>query len=258
MTDTDLASRRFVVVGAGGVGGWLLQGLAKMLEYKAPGSTLVVVDGDHFEPKNLERQAFGMAGNKAEVRAAELQATLDDTIVIPLPSWVVNNDHDIATDEVGDGYVHVQDVVRENDVVFAVVDNFATRKLIFDAAKERDTIDVFTGGNDDNLFGSVTHYARENGHDTLEHPEYRHVEYVDPKDRNPGDLSCEERAQIEGGTQLLATNMAVAAYLLGRVQKVIVEGQKDNEAEIYFDLGAGLAQAYDRREEDVVVVAAPK
>lgn len=252
-----LADRRFVVVGAGGVGGWLLAALTKMLEYRAPGSTLVIVDGDTFEPKNLERQAFMIAGNKAEARAAELQPPLQNTFVLPLPSWVVADDH-VAVGDNTDGissYVAVSDVVRENDVVFAVVDNFATRKLIFDAAAQRDNIDVFTGGNDDNLFGSVQHYARRNGVDVLEHPAFRHPEYENPKDRNPGDLSCQERAELEGGTQLIATNMAVAAFLLGRVQKVLIDGEPDHEAEIYFDLGLGKADSMDRTEETASVGA---
>lgn len=247
---TSIQERRFVVIGAGGVGGWLLVGLSKMLEFKAPGSTLVIIDGDHFEPKNMERQSFLVAGNKAEARAAELQPSLLDTMVLPIPCWVVANDHDAIEDirDISNGYIAVDNAVREDDVIFAVVDNFATRKLIFDAASKRDNVDVFTGGNDDALYGSVQHYARRNGVDILEHPAYRHSEYENPQDRNPGDLSCQERAAIEGGTQLIATNMAVAAYLLARVHKTIFMGEEDKEAEIYFDLGLGLAQSMDRRE----------
>jgi hypothetical protein len=40
--------------------------------------------------------------------------------------------------------------------------------------------------------------------------------------------------------------MAVAAFLLGRVQKIIVENQHPTESEIYFDLGVGKAEPYDR------------
>lgn len=249
---TDISTRRFVVVGAGGVGGWLLTGLSKMLEFKAPGSTLIIIDGDQYEPKNVERQTFMMAGNKAEVKAAELQPSLKDTMVFPYPCWVVPNDSELVgsgDDEDGSSYLAVERCVQENDVVFAVVDNFATRKLIFEEARKRDNVDVFTGGNDENLFGSVQHYARKDGIDILEHPSERQSEYDNPPDRNPGELSCQERAELEGGTQLIATNMAVAAYLLGRAQKVIFSGEADKEALIYFDLGAGLASAIDRTEE---------
>lgn len=249
----SLQGRRFVVIGAGGVGGWLLTGLSKMLEYKAPGSTLVIIDGDQFEIKNLERQSFTTAGNKAEARAAELQIGLNDTIIFPVPCWVVADDHTSIADvhDVSNGYIAVSNAVRENDIVFAVVDNFATRKLIFEAAQRLENVDVFTGGNDDQLFGSVQHYARRDGVDILEHPAYRHPEYDNPQDRNPGDLSCQERAALDGGTQLIATNMAVAALLLARVHKTIFMDEEDSQAEIYFDLGLGLAQAMDRREKQV-------
>lgn len=67
---------RFVVIGAGGIGGWLIRALAPTIEYTdkiAPASkNLVIVDGDIFEPKNATRQDFEMLGPKPEVRCAEL------------------------------------------------------------------------------------------------------------------------------------------------------------------------------------------
>ena len=96
------------------------------------------------------------------------------------------------------------------------------------------------------MFGSIYHYQRRNGEDVTEHPVNFHPEYENPPDKNPGELSCQERSEIEGGTQLLATNMAVASFLLGRVQKTIVNSESPTEAEIYFDLGVGKAEPYDR------------
>ena len=118
---------------------------------------------------------------------------------------------------------------------------------MFDAASHIDNIDVFTGGNDDALFGSIYHYQRRDGVDITEHPVVYHPEYENPPDKNPGELSCQERAEIDGGTQLLATNMAVASIILGRINHVIVEGKDPEVTEIYFDLGLGMAQPYDRR-----------
>ncbi len=79
-----------------------------------------------------------------------------------------------------------------------------------------------------------------------EHPSVFHPEYENAPDKNPGELSCQERSEIEGGTQLLATNMAVAAFILGRVQKTIVQDQSPEETEIYFDLGIGKSEPYNR------------
>ena len=40
--------RRFVIVGTGGIGTWLAAGLVRLLEWKMPGSGLILVDGDNY------------------------------------------------------------------------------------------------------------------------------------------------------------------------------------------------------------------
>lgn len=243
--------RRVIIVGAGGIGTWLSAGIVRMLEWKYPGSTLVIVDGDNYEAKNLERQDFTQIGNKASVKAFELSKQFVETNIFPLPKWVVADDFDQTLDE-NSNKIKASDLISENDIVIAVVDNFAARKILFDAAQNIDNVDVFTGGNDDNLFGSVYHYQRRNGLDVTAHPATTHSEYLNPPDRNPGEMSCQERAELEGGTQVLATNMAVAAFILGRIQKTIVSDQSPEETEIYFDLGLGMSQPYNRMVEQLV------
>jgi hypothetical protein len=46
--------------------------------------------------------------------------------------------------------------------------------------------------------------------------------------------------------------MAVAAFILGRIQKTIVSDQSPEETEIYFDLGLGMSQPYNRMVEQLV------
>jgi len=237
----DNEPRRMIVVGTGGVGNWLSRGLAMLLAHKYPGSILLLVDGDTFEPKNAERQFFKDVGKKAVVLASELQAMYPNTFIVPDDRWVISED---STDESG---VKPSDLIEENDVVFATVDNFAARKLLFDAGREFDNIDIFTGGNDHELFGSVYHYQRRNGKDITDHPADYHAELENPPDRNPGELSCQERAQLEGGTQLTAVNMAVSSMLLARTHVTIVKGEEDEAAEIMFDLATGESSPYDRR-----------
>jgi len=242
--------RRFVVVGAGGVGGFLLDGLVRMLEFRLPNSALMIVDGDNYEPKNLERQDFKEIGNKAEVKAQELQPRFPQTFIIPDKRWVIESKPDDKEKQVA-----ATDLLHEGDVVYATVDNYSARKTLFDAARKFDNIDVFTGGNDDKLFGSTYHYQRRDGKDVTDHPAEWHEELVNPPNRNPGLMSCQERAELEGGTQLLATNMTVAGFLLGRTEKVILNGEEDKEGEIMFDLGQGKALPTDRTTEPEVVHA---
>lgn len=243
---------RVVVVGVGGVGGWLVKGLAPMLEANDPGSMLVLVDGDTFEEKNLERQDFHEYGWKAVSRTNEIQPRFPQTIVVAAPFWVVAKSEGWPEEE-GD-VIGVEHLLEEGDVVFATVDNHAARKLIFEAASRMDNVDVFTGGNDDAYFGSTYHYQRRDGQDTIDSPFDYHPEMLDPPDRNPGEMSCEERAGMAGGTQLLATNMAVSAFLLGRFHKTVIAGEPDEAAEVFFDLSVGMARPYDRRPELVNAV----
>lgn len=238
-------THRFIVVGAGGVGSWLISGLIRILEWKYPGSALVIVDGDSYEPKNKERQDFKEIGPKAAVTALRLTEEFTNTVVIPVTKWVVSDDYEGNTED-SNTKIRASDLIAEGDVIFAVVDNFSARKILFDAAQKLDNVDIFTGGNDDAYFGSVYHYQRRDGQDITDHPVVMHPEYENPPDRNPGELSCQDRAKIEGGTQILATNMAVASFLLARVQKTIVNEEKPTEGEIYFDLGVGKAESYDR------------
>lgn len=242
--------KRVIIVGAGGIGTWLAAGLVRMLEWKYPGSALIIVDGDNYEQRNLERQDFTQIGNKASVKALELSKQFTQTMIIPIPKWVVSDDHPPTDDD--SNKIKASQLITENDIVIAVVDNFAARKIIFDAASNLRNIDVFTGGNDDALFGSVYHYRRRDGKDITAHPVETHSEYQNPPDRNPGEMSCQERAEIEGGTQVLATNMAVAALILGRIQHTIVSDQNPEQSEIYFDLGLGMAQPYNRMVESLV------
>jgi len=250
MTETNNTPKRFVLVGAGGIGTWLADGLSRLLEWKFPGSALIIVDGDTYEAKNMERQNFTKMGNKASVKALELTQSFTKTVFIPIPKWVVDDQFNGVTDE-DSPKIKASDLLVEGDVVFAVVDNFAARKILFDAASKIDNIDVFTGGNDDGLFGSVYHYQRRDGINITDHPVETHPEYQSPPDKNPGEMSCQERAEIDGGTQLLATNMAVAALILGRVHKTIVNKQNPEESEIYFDLGLGKSEPYNRMTQPV-------
>lgn len=243
--EEEMEPKRFIVVGAGGVGTWLCAGLVRLLEWKYPGSGLIIVDGDNYEDKNKERQDFKQLGNKAVVKAQELSKEFVHTTIIPVPKWVVGDDFSGVTDE-DSPKIKASELIRENDVVFAVVDNFAARSILFNAARNLDNVDVFTGGNDDELFGSIYHYQKRDGVEITCHPEEFHPEYVNPPDKNPGELSCQERSEIEGGTQLLATNMAVASFILGRVHKTIVNTQSPEETEVFFDLGLGKSEPYNR------------
>lgn len=256
--------RRVVLIGCGGIGTWLGHGLAKALQFQAPGSVMFLIDGDTFEPKNAQRQQFSHPGNKAHVLAEDIQHSNPSVFVIPRAAWIVNSEvaNDTPEEDSDDGSIVVakitaESILEENDLVYVCVDNHSARKLIFDAAKNYENIDVFTGGNNsvedpDPMFGSVYHYRRRDGQDITLPPGFFHPEIEHPTDKNPGELSCQERAELDGGTQLLSVNMGVASFLLAKTAHAVFGSPEEDKsamekAEIYFDLAEGLSQPYDRR-----------
>jgi len=57
-----------VIIGAGGLGGWIIEGLARMGV-----GHLVVVDGDVFEENNLNRQLLCTEGSLGEAKTGALK-----------------------------------------------------------------------------------------------------------------------------------------------------------------------------------------
>lgn len=248
---------RFVVIGAGGIGGWLIRALAPTIEYTdkiAPASkNLVIVDGDIFEPKNATRQDFEMLGPKPEVRCAELAPRYPMVNFTPVNKWVVETAPKTkSSSEGGDelsSVITATDLLQEGDVICCVVDNFACRAVVTDAASKLKNVDLFHAGNDDAYFGSYYHYQRREGIDVTENPMWKD-EFANPTDRNPGEMSCEDRAKIEGGTQLIWTNMAVAAQLGVKINRLIVQDVREAETdEAFFDFEKVRAGGRDRTSE---------
>lgn len=244
---------RIVIVGVGGVGGWLAMSMAAVVAYTdtIEDKTMYLIDGDDFEPKNLNRQHFMGAGNKALVRANEITQIYPQVDIVPIPAWIVAEEREKEKAEEGTDirYISAKKLVEDGDVIFPVVDNFACRALICEAAKAVDNVDIFLSGNDDDAYLTVYHYQRRNGEDVTANPVDFKPELADPPDRNPGELSCEERAKIDGGTQLIATNGVVAFWTLYRFIDTVVRGNEDVAAEISADLKHGVAAPMDRREE---------
>lgn len=249
---------RFVIIGVGGTGGWLTMGLAATIEHSdIDPKVLVLVDGDSFEPKNQERQHFMNLGNKAAVRAAEVQPMYPKTVILPDERWVVDEipkDKEETTKVVTAGPTKTskEHLLQEDDWVFLCVDNFKCRADVVAAAQHFKNLNIFLVGNDEEYFGSVYHYERRDGKDITWDPLSFKDELANPPDRNPGAMSCQERAAIEGGTQFIWTNMAVAAWVGSLVNRLIFRPDKSEAAqwdELMFDLRDGSASTSVRRDE---------
>lgn len=196
-------TRKIKVIGSGGIGGHLIEPLARFLSYTEDNCEVTVIDGDKFEERNKERQRFTSCENKAEHTVAQLKEQFPK-VHLRAKGEYVTEDNVITT-------------VREGDVVFLCVDNHATRKLISDRCEELDNVTLISGGND-YTDGNVILYRRQNGKDIGKPPTKLHSKIAKPEDKNPGVFTDEERlgCQREAQTnpQLLFTNLAIASTML--------------------------------------------
>ena len=108
-----------VIVGAGGIGGWLVQLLGKMK------CSVVLIDGDTVERRNLSRQLFGkdsIGRNKAEAMAATMDP--EGEFVKPLATFL------------GPGFL--DDAIPEDAFWFCAADNHPARAAMLDCVDARE------------------------------------------------------------------------------------------------------------------------
>ncbi len=197
------------VIGVGGIGCALLPHLCRYLHYApptpggaagapGPSARVTLVDGDSFEARNAARQAFGAAGNKARVKAAELAREFEGVSLRAVPEFIHEG--------------NAAGIIGEGDVVFLAVDNHRTRKAVSDHCRTLRSAVLISGGND-LTDGNVQIYVRREGADVTLPLTRFHPEIAEPRDRSPAEMSCDELAR-EGAPQLLFTNLAVASAML--------------------------------------------
>lgn len=195
-------TRKIKVIGAGGIGGHLIEPLSRYLSYKDELSEITVIDGDKYEDRNKERQRFAECENKAE-HTVNMMKEEFPKIHFRAKGEFITEDNVITT-------------IRENDVVLLCVDNHATRKLVSDRCSELDNVTLISGGND-YTDGDVIIYKRKNGKDVTK-PLTALPEINKPDDKNPGTLTDEERSgceqEAQNNPQLLFMNLDIASLML--------------------------------------------
>lgn len=216
-------TRKFKVVGAGGIGGHLIEPLARYLSYTEDDCEITVIDGDKFEDRNKERQRFTSCENKADHTASQLKSQF--------PKIHFRSKAEYLTED------NIISSIREGDVVMLCVDNHATRKLVSDRCEELQNVTLISGGND-YTDGNVIVYIRENGKDKTKPLTKLYPKIANPEDKNPGTFSEAERAgcQQEARTnpQLLFTNLAIASHMLNCYYSA--EQGKVNFEQVYVDI----------------------
>lgn len=216
-------TRKIKVIGAGGIGCYLIEPLSRYLSYSEDNCEITIIDGDSYEERNRERQQFANCRNKAEETVSRHK--------LEFPKIHFRSKNEYITDD------NVVTNVREGDVVFLCVDNHATRKTVSERCSELDDVTLISGGND-YTDGNVICYLRKNGEDSTKSLTDLYPKIANPEDKNPGDLADAHRlgCQIEAqqSPQLLFANLAIASMMLNCYRKC--EQEKVNFHQVYVDI----------------------
>ena len=116
-----LRTKRVLVAGCGGLGGHIIDQLARIGV-----GQLCVVDGDVFEPSNLNRQLLSsvpVLGISKAGAAAEHIAWVNPEIIADPAECFLTEDN-------------VKDLIGDCDVVMDALDNIASRKILASACSE--------------------------------------------------------------------------------------------------------------------------
>lgn len=194
------------VIGAGGIGLWLLTPLCTHLNFLDCKSIIVtVIDGDSYEEGNRSRQLFSRVGNKAEVAVDDLTPKFEKVYFSHRAKYLTPK--------------NVIAWINEGDIVLSCVDNHATRKLLSDHCCNLRNVTLISGGNGF-TDGNVQIHIRKNGIDQrlpVANAKY-HPEIVTPTDNNPGIVVSEVRDGCQvlapSAPQLVVTNFAIASTML--------------------------------------------
>ncbi len=128
-----LASRRVIVFGAGGVGGYIIEGLARMGVGR-----IDIVDGDVVDETNLNRQIFALCStiglNKADVAAARVKdinptavATAINAFYLPENADSINlADYDYVVDAIDTVTAKIELAVRCHDLQVPLISVMGT------------------------------------------------------------------------------------------------------------------------------------
>jgi molybdopterin/thiamine biosynthesis adenylyltransferase len=213
---------RIVLVGLGGIGSQLVPSLVRYLAFRPePRPTLVLVDGDAYEPGNRLRQVFpesAIGSNKAEALAEAYRGGLTVQAVA-----------DYLTE------ANVATVIRDGDVVLLAVDNHWTRFVVDKHLALLDEVTLISGGNDE-TDGNVQLVRRKDGEfvdgGLAEiHREIGRATEAEFAARN----GCER--QVQERPQLVVTNLMVASAMLTCLWAVLERGSV-SYSEVYLDVVA--------------------
>jgi len=210
---------KIVIIGLGGVGSILAEKVCRFINYGGfEEPEILLVDGDQYEPKNYERQEFIKIGNKADVKADELEVKFR------------NIDFDAFQEYINEK--NIDSVIQNGNVVFICVDNHKSRMVINNYCRNLSDVTLISGGNE-LTDGNAQLYVKKGGKELTPDLCAYHPEIANPDDKLPDEMSCEELSKSE--PQLYFTNLGVATLMCWLFYNSVVNEQHDR-SEVYFDI----------------------
>lgn len=110
-----LKEKTVAVIGAGGLGGYICEGLTRIGIGR-----LIIIDGDVFEESNLNRQRFATESTLGHPKARVVKDALKE----------INSDVIIGAFEVRIDQYNAMDLLKDADVVIDGVDNISSRIML--------------------------------------------------------------------------------------------------------------------------------
>lgn len=222
---------KVAVVGLGGIGTALLYPLARYLAHDTVVHSILLVDGDSYEKKNLSRQDIDeecLTLNKAKATMNRAN-DLFDRMEFRHVSEYVNRKN-------------IDSILKGYDTILLCVDNHATRNIVQRWCETMDDIVLISGGNE-LTDGNIQVYLRRGGKDVTPKIYDYHPEIKNPADTTPDEMSCEELAE-NGSEQIIFTNLMAAVLMLNAFY-ALMKGEV-KYTEVYFDILANKAEAVKR------------
>ena len=245
-------SYHFIVVGAGGTGGYLIPNLARMVsltseqfEDEGVSHRITIIDADQVEPKNLTRQQFvqpDIGKNKAEIMARRYGRSFG--LTIGYIKKYIESPNDL---------VQLMNSSEHTPVLVDAVDNNKTRLIMKEAMDEygkTGEILQISSGNEEYAGQVIFNYKNKDrytsvlesdGARTKNTPGLFEVFPTAEIGQLPTELSCAEQAI--SSPQNIHVNMTAANLMFGYVNKIL-NYRPINELAIFFDTNTQQTSVY--------------
>lgn len=229
----------FVIVGAGGIGYHLAEPLVRFVNFTyKQNASVIIIDGDRVEEKNLERQhgIEALNKNKAEIIVDQLKKKFDLKCGIrAVPKYftqTTKNDQDFSC-------------INDGVNLFVCVDNDATRVFCESHIEKLKNGCMVVGGNDF-ATGQAQLFVRSNGRNLTPKISQIAPEILLMQDEFPDEVGCD--VAVVSQPQLIFVNNSVANAMLNLWWSQIHSGIADKAIinEIQVNVTTASAHQFER------------